>query len=88
MTKPLGMELGSNILHQVINCLEFPLHILAIDNLPRHIFVNGGLIFHHVGCKIQLSKALVLDILLAEYVLLASCVNTSDYIDTIILFFC
>ena len=41
MTKPLGMELGSNILHQLINCLEFPLHIWALDNLLGNIFVNG-----------------------------------------------
>jgi len=51
MTKPLGMELGSNILHQLINCLEFPLYILALDNLLRHIFVNGGLMFQHVDGK-------------------------------------
>ena len=41
MTKPLSMELGSNILHQLINCLEFPLHIWALDNLLSNIFVNG-----------------------------------------------
>ena len=41
MTKPLSMELGSNILHQLINCLEFPLHIWALDNLLGNIFVNG-----------------------------------------------
>ena len=41
MTKPLGMELGSNILHQLINCREFPLHIWALDNLLGNIFVNG-----------------------------------------------
>ena len=41
MTKPLGMELGLNILHQLINCLEFPLHIWALDNLLSNIFVNG-----------------------------------------------
>ena len=35
------MELGSNILHQLINCLEFPLHIWALDNLLGNIFVNG-----------------------------------------------
>ena len=41
MTKPLSMELGSNILHQLINCLEFPLHIWALDNLLGNIFVDG-----------------------------------------------
>mgnify|MGYP001815622579 FL=1 len=35
------MELGSNILHQLINCLEFPLHIWALDNLLGNIFVDG-----------------------------------------------
>ena len=41
MTKPLSMELGSNILHQLINCLEFPVHIWALDNLLGNIFVDG-----------------------------------------------
>jgi len=50
MTKPLGMELGSNILHQLIKCLEFPLHIFfesnsdgtvkrGLEGRPLHIYI-------------------------------------------------